>query len=285
VVRRGLGVIVVVALASVFGMAGTALAQETSLTMNVETAAPLANELVTVTTAGSTIQTSPLYLYYELNGAGCATSQGEQFNRKNAHTFDILYPSSGSFNYTSTFKPVQAGTYRICAYLYLDTDNPGSQAPRTLVTTTIEVAIKPGTDLDGDKIPDSVDSCKSIPSTEESGCPIFVAPTVSVAKQKAGKGAYTFSVTCNQPCDITYTAKVGGIKLQPGSASTVDAKAKRLTIRLTKVNLAKLKKLLQKRSSISATLTVSALDTPSGSSTGGDPPPPLVTKRNFTITR
>lgn len=282
--RRGLGVVTVLALAAVLGMAGTAVAQETSLTMTVDTASPLANENVTVKTSGSTIQTSPMYLYYELNGANCATTQGEQFNRKNAHTFDILYPSSGTFNYTSTFKPVQGGTYRICAYLYLDTDNPGSQPPRTLVTTTIDVAVKPGTDLDGDKIPDSVDSCKAIPSTEESGCPVFVAPTVAVAKQKAGKGAYTFTVTCNQPCDITYTAKVGSVKLQPGSSSTTDAKAKRLTIRLTKVNLAKVKKLLKKRSSVTCTLTVSALDTPTAGGTG-EVPPALVTKRSFAITR
>ncbi len=282
--RRSLGVVVVVALASIFGAAGTAFAQETSLTMNVETASPLANELVTVTTSGTTIQTSPLYLYYELDGANCATSQGEQFLRPAAHTFDILYPSSGKFDYTSTFKPVQGGTYRICAYLYLDTDNPGSQAPRTLVTTTIAVAIKPGTDLDGDRIPDAVDSCKTIASPEESGCPKFVAPTVSVAKQKAGKGAFAFTVTCNQACDMTYTATVGGIKLQPGSSATTDAKAKRLTIRLTKVNLKKLQKLLLKRSSITGTLIVKALDTPSGSTTG-DVPPSLVTKRSFTITR
>jgi hypothetical protein len=277
-------VVVAVALASVFGLAGTAFAQETTLTMNVETPSPLANELVTVTTAGTTIQTSPLYLYYELDGANCALSQGEQFLRPNAHTFDILYPSSGKFNYTSSFKPVQGGNYRICAYLYLDTDNPGSQAPRTLVTTTIDVAIKPGTDQDGDKIPDAVDSCKAIASTEESGCPKFVAPTVSVAKQKAAKGAYAFTVTCNQACDMTYTATVGGIKLQPGSSSTTDAKAKRLTIRLTKANLKKLKKLLKKRASITGTLTVSALDLPAGSTTE-EPPPPLVTKRSFTITR
>ena len=282
--RRGLGVVVVVALASVFGVAGTAFAQETSLTMNVATASPLANELVTVTTSGTTIQTSPLYLYYELDGANCAAAQGEQFLRPNAHTFDILYPSSGKFDYTSTFKPVQGGTYRICAYLYLDTDNPGSQPPRTLVTTTISVAIKPGTDQDGDKIPDSVDSCKAIASTRESGCPVFVAPTVSVAKQKAGKGAYVFTVTCNQACDMTYRATVGAIKLQPGSSSTTDAKTKRLTIRLTKANLKKLKKLLKKRSSITGTLSVSALDTPSAGGTG-EVPPSLVTKRSFTIRR
>jgi hypothetical protein len=83
---------------------------------------------------------------------------------------------------------------------------------------------------------------------------------------------------------MTYTATVGGIKLQPGSSSTTDAKAKRLTIRLTKANLKKLKKLLKKRASITGTLTVSALDVPAGSTTE-EPPPPLVTKRSFTITR
>ncbi len=283
--QRVLGVVVFWALASsVF--AGPASAQATSLKVRVTSARPLANELVTVTTSGTTIQISPLYLYYERNAAKCAGRSTEEALRPNAHTFDILFPGAGSFSYTSTFKPLKGGPYRICAYLYLNTDNPGSRAPRSRAATSVVVAVAPGTDTDGDATPDAVDSCPTVPSQLESGCPVFVKPIVKAVRQRVGKGAYRFTVTCNQSCDVTYAAVVAGIKLQPGSASLTGASPRRLTIRLSKVNVRKLrKKLRTRRSSVTCFIRLRALDTPSTGSSSGDAPAPLVTTRSFKIIR
>lgn len=283
--RRMLAVGGVMALASLFAFAGSAAAQEeTSLALTVNTVSSLATEPVSVTVTGATFDTAALYLYYELGATDCAITQGAQFIRPAAHTFDIFYPTAGPFTIESTLTPSQAGTYRLCAFLYRVSDNSDAHAPRSLATTTIVVGIKPGTDKDGDGTPDQADRCQTVAAATENGCPVFVAPTVSISKQRAGKGAYTFTVTCNQACDTTFTATIGGIKLQPGSASITSPAAKQMTIRLTKVNLKKLKKLLKKRSPITGTISVSALDSVSAGSTA-DVPPPLVVTRNLTITR
>ena len=157
---RRMAVIAVAALVSALGVAGPASAQTTALDVTVTTVGAIAGAPVNVIVTGRTDDTSPLYLYYEADAATCAGAQGEQFKRPNAHTFDILYPGAGDFSYTTSFTPEQAGNVRICAYLYYQRDNPGTQEPRSLVTLVVPVTIKPGTDTDGDLRPVPIDRCQ-----------------------------------------------------------------------------------------------------------------------------
>ncbi len=274
-------VIAVVALAVAFGAAGTASAQVTALTVTVTTTDAIAGALVNVTIDGKTDDTSPLYLYYEPDAADCASTQAEHVRRPNVHTFDILYPGAGEFSFASSFTPEQAATYRICAYLYYQRDNQ-TQEPRTLGTTTLPVTIKPGTDTDGDLRPVPIDRCPGIAAATDTGCPVMTAPVVSVGKQKLGKGSYSVSITCNLPCDLVYTTSIGSIKFNPGTTSTLDAKAKKVTVRLTKANVAKVKKRLKRASSVTATIKVVATSSYTASQ---ETPETLTVSKSFTITR
>lgn len=279
-----LTVVAILVLVWTLGVVGTAAGQTGEISVSMVPPAPVVAKAVTITTAGTTSDPAQIFVYDEGSGTGCGATQGEQQTRPTSTLVDIFYPSVGSYSFDSQYTFKAGGAHRLCAYHYLDRDNPGSQTPRALATITLTVAIPAGADKDGDLIPDALDKCPAIAAQTESGCPAFVAPVVSVFKQSVGKGRYRFSVVCNQPCSITFTGVIGGIKLQPGAGTTTSAAAKRFTIRLTKVNVAKLKKLLRKRSSITGTITVAALDTPSASTTG-DVPPSLVAKHNLTITR
>ena len=281
---RRLSVVAILVVAWSVGIVGTAAGQATTISLTLVPDAPVVAKAATITTAGTTSDPAQIFVYDEVGGAGCLATQGEQQVRPTSTLVDIFYPSVGTYSYDSSYTFKAGGAHRLCAYLYLDRDNPASQTPRSLATSTLTVTIPAGADKDFDSIPDALDDCPAIAAKTESGCPAFIAPVVSVSKQRAAKGAYKFSVTCNQACTVTFTGTIAGIRLQPGSGTTTSAKAKRFTIRLTKVNLAKLKKLLRKRSSITGSITVSALDTPSASTTG-DVPPSLVTRRNLTIRR
>ena len=274
-------VTVLAALAMALGTAGTASAQATALTVTVTSTDAIAGALVNVTVSGKTDDLSPLTLFYEPDAGDCAPTQAEHVRRPNVHTFDILYPGAGEFSFASSFTPEQAASYRICAYLYYQRDNLTLE-PRTLTTTTLPVAIKPGSDADGDLRPVPVDRCPGVPAATDTGCPVLTTPVISASKQKLGKGAFSVSITCNLPCDLVYTTSIGSIKFNDGSSSTRDAKAKKVTVRLTKASLKKVAKLLKRSSSVTATIKVAATSTYTASQ---DTPEVLTASKSFTITR
>jgi hypothetical protein len=255
--RRRLPIVVVLALAATLGLAAAAPAvEEATLSLASAPAAPVVNAVITVTTSGTTSDTSPMWIYYELNATTCAVTQSDEIVRPNVELIDIIYPGAGAFSYNSTFTPKAPGTYHMCAYLYFSRDNQ-TQPPRTLATLDIPVTGPPVKDADADGKPDATDKCPAdADKITDSGCPEPAAPKVTAAVQKVGKGKFKITVTCNQKAQLTATGTVGGIDLK-SAAGTGSSAAKTLTMTMTKANLAKLKKLLKKKSA-TATVTVSA---------------------------
>lgn len=256
--RRRLPIVVVLALAATLGFAAAAPAvEEATLALSVKPGPLVVNSVVTVTSSGTTSDTSPMWVYYELNSTTCAATQVDEVARSTVELIDILYPGAGTFSFDSTFTPKGPGTYHMCAYLYFSRDNQ-TQPPRVLSTLDIPVTGPPVKDTDADGKPDATDKCPAdADKITDSGCPEPAAPKVTAATQKVGKGAFKITVTCNQKAQLSATGTVGGITLK-SAAGTGSSAAKTLTMRMTKANLAKLKKLLKKKKSATATVTVSA---------------------------
>ena len=248
----------VLALAGISGTTGQASAVEpAALSLASSPAAPVVNSVVTVASSGTTSDTSPMWIYYEVGATTCAATQVDEVARSSVELIDIFYPGAGTFAYNSTFTPKAPGTYHMCAYVYFSRDNQ-TQPPRMLATLDILVTGPPVKDTDADGKPDATDKCPAeADKTTDSGCPAPAAPTVTGATQKVGKGKFKITVMCNQKAELAATGTVGGIPLK-SAAGTGGTAAKTLTMTLTKANLAKLKKLLKKKKSATATVSVSA---------------------------
>lgn len=285
-VRRILAIAGSVAAVAALGISSAAGGADDIVTIAI-TATPTAgivDEPVTVHGVGTTFDAGAYYVLDEIGGTDCAPTQALEFSRPKAHVVDVVYPAAGDIDITSQFTPDVAGTHHLCAYMYLAHDSTSARPPRAVSAVDVKVTTKPGTDADGDGRTIKSDRCPSIAADTENGCPVMASPQFSVSGQKLKKGAFKFTVKCNQPCDLSYSGKVGGVKLNEGSGQTTSAAAKTFTIRLTKVNVAKVRKLLAKRSSVSATLTLSAVSTVDAASTD-DTPVPFVQRRSFRVTR
>lgn len=130
------------------------------------------DQVVTVTTAGSTEQSSAVWTYYERGGVNCAATQGDHSARVNTRNIDLRFPDAGSFTFNGQFQPFEAGSYRLCAYLYYLGDNEDTDVPRAVASAVVEIAPPPPPpDRDGDGKPDAADTCPDVAAGTSDGCP------------------------------------------------------------------------------------------------------------------
>jgi hypothetical protein len=212
------------------------------------------DDVLTITTTGSTEQSSDVVIYYEPNGPDCAGTLGDERARVNTSSIDGRSADAGSFTFLSQFQPREAAVYRLCGYLYYWGDNTDTAAPRAAATTTITVSRPP----DRDACPDVPASGPMSASTSD-GCPRPIAPRLSGRRSQRASSWVTVRAACNRPCQLSAVGVIGGRKLRGAGPVGGGTTATTLRLGISASQLKSIRKHLKKGKTVKASITVNAL--------------------------
>jgi hypothetical protein len=203
-------------------------------------------DVITVTTSGSTEQSSDAIIRSELNGPDCAATLGDEGARVHMGYLDGRSTDAGSFTFLSQFQPYQPAVYRLCGYLYYPGDNSDTTAPRAAATTTVTVDPRP------------------------------TAPVLSGKRSQRASSWITIRAACNGPCQLSAVGVIGARKLRGAGPVAGGTTATILRLRVSAPQLKSIRKSLKKHKIMKAAITVHALY-PSGKGLGS--------RRSVTLTK